>query len=116
MQLSTVMLHVADSAALEACREWYARLGLMQSDYVPDESAFFDAGAGTLIGIHIEEDASPGAATVYLTVTNADGEYERLMQVGIDPATAPEDRFWGRVFYLRDPAGHRIGIVQPAGE
>ena len=112
MQLSTVILHVSDNAALDACRDWYTNLGLTPSSYTPDESAFFDTGDGTSLGIHIEDDAGPGA-TVYLRVVDVDKEYDRLLAASIDAEDSPADRFWGRVLYLRDPAGHRIGLVAP---
>jgi uncharacterized glyoxalase superfamily protein PhnB len=113
MQLSTVVLHVGNGEVLEACRSWYARLGLNETDYLEDESAFFDSGEGTRLGIHIEDGAAPGAATVYLTVRDVDTQYERLLAASIDAEAAPEDQFWGRVLYLRDPAGNRIGLVTP---
>jgi uncharacterized glyoxalase superfamily protein PhnB len=113
MQLSTVILHVPDDATLQACKEWYIRLGLTPSGEAPGESVFFATGEGMSLGVHIYSDAAPGSATVYLTVDDVDREYDRLLAASIDAEEAPQDRFWGRVLNLRDPAGHRIVLVTP---
>ena len=113
MQLSTVVLHVADQAALEACRDWYRRLGLDETGYLAGESVWFATGNGTSLGIHIESVFAPGAAIVMLSVEDVDREYDRLLAASIDAEEAPQNRFWGRVLYLCDPAGNRIGLVTP---
>jgi catechol 2,3-dioxygenase-like lactoylglutathione lyase family enzyme len=46
------------------------------------------------------------------TVENVDALCEQLMQQGLMPVIPPQDFYWGRSAYLRDPDGHQIEIIQ----
>ena len=110
MMLSTIILHVPDVASLDKCRDWYLRLGLPVTSESPDESYWFDAGP-TLLGIHVYDDPS-GNVTLYLDVPDVDAAYGRL-SAEFEFESAPETKHaWGgRVAYLRDPVGNRVGLV-----
>ncbi|MPZ48665.1 MAG: hypothetical protein GEU75_05020 [Dehalococcoidia bacterium] len=113
LRLSTIILHVPDIAALDRCRDWYLKLGLPLSSELPGESYWFDTGP-TLLGIHTGDEVS-GNVTIYLDVPDADAAYESL-RTALDFESAPETKpaWGGRVAYLRDPVGNRVGLVSPA--
>jgi catechol 2,3-dioxygenase-like lactoylglutathione lyase family enzyme len=46
------------------------------------------------------------------TVKNLDTTCEELMKLGLLLEIPPQDFYWGRSAYLRDPDGHQIEIMQ----
>lgn len=53
---------------------------------------------------------------IYLQVPNADAAYDKLVKVGIQPATKPRDWDWGnREFIVKDPDGYKICFWQKLG-
>jgi catechol 2,3-dioxygenase-like lactoylglutathione lyase family enzyme len=117
MRINTVILHVANIATLNRCRDWYRALGLPPgAPDVPDESYWFDVGRDVSLGVHIDGRSSftAGSATIYLEVPDTDEAYERLKSEGFNFQGEPESQFWGRVAYLLDPAGNRVGLVTPS--
>ena len=45
-------------------------------------------------------------------VENVDTLCEELMERGLTPEIPPQDFYWGRSAYLRDPDGHQIELTQ----
>ena len=111
-RLSTIILHVPDVPALDRCRDRYRELRLPLSLESPGESYWFDTGP-TLLGIHTGEDFS-GNVTIYLNVPDVDDAYARLTDtLSFEAAPETKRNVGGRVAYLRDPVGNRVGPLTP---
>jgi len=51
---------------------------------------------------------------VVLWVDDVDAMYQRVLDAGFDPETAPTDASWGeRYFHVRDPDGHELSLARP---
>jgi catechol 2,3-dioxygenase-like lactoylglutathione lyase family enzyme len=51
---------------------------------------------------------------VIFHVSNVDALYQRALQAGNQPSTAPRDAEWGeRYFHLTDPDGHELSFAKP---
>jgi catechol 2,3-dioxygenase-like lactoylglutathione lyase family enzyme len=113
MKIGTIILHVPDVAMLERCRDWYRDLGVTyDADSDNDgESYWFETG-GVSLGIHTGQET--GWATLYFNVADVDERYAALRQAGFVFEAEPATKFWGRVAYLRDPAGNTVGLVAPS--
>jgi len=49
---------------------------------------------------------------IAFAVENVDRSCEELVQQGLELEVPPQDYYWGRSAYLRDPDGHQIEITQ----
>ena len=113
-KLNAVILNVADSKMLTACRDWYLRLGLELSSELPEESVFFNTGNGALLALHTASNPGRGEVGVYLEVENVEKLYEKLSREGIEFQGSPQKMPWGYIaVWLYDPAGHQIALVTP---
>lgn len=45
-------------------------------------------------------------------VENVEAACQQLMEQGLTPEISPQEFYWGRSAYLRDPDGHQSGIIQ----
>ena len=54
---------------------------------------------------------------VIFYVDNVDLLYQRLIDEGVRPTTAPEDASWReRYFHVSDPDGHHLSFAKPIGQ
>ena len=75
----------------------------------------FRAGTGYLNLIAQGEDKQwSWWGRVIFHVADVDALYERALQAGHRPSTAPRDAEWGeRYFHLTDPDGHELSFASP---
>lgn len=62
--------------------------------------------------------ASHGSSSLWgrliLYVDDVDALYNRLVEVGLTPSSAPEDAPWGeRYFHIKDPDSHMLSFAKP---
>jgi catechol 2,3-dioxygenase-like lactoylglutathione lyase family enzyme len=109
MKLSAVIFEVPDVETLDACRDWYVRLGLEKAPFdSPGESYWFDLGAG-LFGIHTGGTAH--GCSLWLDVPDVDDAYARLSTAGFAFDAPPSNEPYGRVARLTDPAGSAVRLI-----
>jgi predicted enzyme related to lactoylglutathione lyase len=109
MKLSAVIFEVPDIATLDACRDWYIRLGLDKAPFdTPGESYWFFLGEG-LLGIHTGSRAE--GCSLWLDVPDVDESYARLSAAGFTFEAPPSDEPYGRVARLKDPAGSAVRLI-----
>lgn len=49
---------------------------------------------------------------IAFSVADVDGTCQELVQQGLTLEVPPQDYYWGRSAYLRDPDGHQVEITQ----
>ncbi len=108
--LRTAIYSVSDLAAAKA---WYGEV-LGHGPYF-DEPYYvgFDVG-GYELGLIPEEGAElvrPPAGIAYWGVTNADGAWARLIELGATAFEAVEDH-GVRIGAVRDPFGNILGVIE----
>lgn len=69
------------------------------------------------IAVNYQEDYKPAKITACqgfeFRVANANAEYKRMLNLGVEIEQAPQDLPWGyRYFHIKDPDGNGIDIVQ----
>jgi catechol 2,3-dioxygenase-like lactoylglutathione lyase family enzyme len=110
MKLSAVIFEVPNVATLDACRDWYVRLGLEKTEFdSPGESYWFYLGSDGLLGVHIGGEAR--GCSLWLEVPDADESYARLSAAGFKFEGRPSDEPYGRVARLSDPAGSAVRLI-----
>jgi uncharacterized glyoxalase superfamily protein PhnB len=68
---------------------------------------------------YINLDLRPGKewgqwGRVILYVDDVDAQYQKFVDSGWDPSTAPRDATWGeRFFHINDPDGHELSFARP---
>ena len=111
-QIAELAYFTADVAAMAA---FYERVLGAAPVARSDAMAIFLAG-GTKVFIH--QLYTPGAGDlppenhVALAVPDVDAAYADLMRQGLLVERPPQDYYWGRSAYLRDPDGHLIELNQ----
>jgi len=90
--------------------------GLLSAEPVAqsDDMAIFMSGH-TKIFIHRKYPASEGELPpddhIAFAVEDVDARCEALIQQGLTLEVPPQDYYWGRSAYLRDPDGHMVEIT-----
>jgi catechol 2,3-dioxygenase-like lactoylglutathione lyase family enzyme len=115
----TVLIEVSDVE--RSLGFWRDGLGIPLAPDREDKQNCHDAWiGGTHLLLHRDFSAATGSAArgagvhLHLSVDDADAFHALLHRRGIEPASVPEDKPWGREFDVVDPDGYRIEILQPA--
>jgi len=115
------LLHPKTANTILYCRAWEATVAFYRDrlhlpiTYASDWFVEFELTPGARLSIADERRAtiqSSGGAGITLTfeVDDADAAWQTLHAAGI-AVGAVKDHAWGaRVFYLRDPEGHRLEV------
>jgi catechol 2,3-dioxygenase-like lactoylglutathione lyase family enzyme len=115
MRLNQVTVPAHD---LEASIRFYEALGLILIVKSPHYARFEcpDGDPPPTFSLHLDPDATPGAASVYFEHEQLDEEVEALMDKGVVFESGPDDQTWlWREAWTRDPAGNRVCLYR-AGE
>ena len=115
-QISAVTLAVRDMArAVDFYRD---KVGL-EIRYGGGSASFtsFQVGDGYLNLTLVPEGGWSWWGRMILYVDDVDGLYQRLVQAGLTPSTAPADAPWGeRYFHISDPDSHELSFAKPLTE
>jgi catechol 2,3-dioxygenase-like lactoylglutathione lyase family enzyme len=83
-----------------------------------ESHAYFDVGPTTIFIHHATDDddfqGAPNGDHVAFAVEDQDGLSESLRAAGHD-VTGPQDFYWGRSAYVRDPDGRIVELVSEPG-
>jgi catechol 2,3-dioxygenase-like lactoylglutathione lyase family enzyme len=114
MRLNQVTVPARD---LEASIGFYKSLGLIlivQNDhYARFECPDSDGGDPPTFSIHLDPEATPGAACVYFEEDDLNAVVEHLIDVGLKFDTGPDDQTWlWREAWMTDPAGNRVCLYR----
>ena len=100
---------------IQQMTEFYHSLLDAQPVAQSDDMAIFMSGE-TKIFIHRKYPSSDGELPpenhVAFAVDDVDATCETLMRQGLTLEVPPQDYYWGRSAYLRDPDGHLIEITK----
>ena len=112
-QISAVTLAVQDMArAVDFYRDKVGLEMLYGGGSAPFTS--FQVGDGYLNLTLVPEGGWSWWGRIILYVDDVDEPYQRLVQGGLTPSTAPEDAPWGeRYFHINDPDSHEISFARP---
>lgn len=95
--------------------DFYRRLLGVEPVASSETLAIFFTGE-TKIFIHFKYSAKDGELPPEnhhaFQVEDVDTVCKELMEQGLMPEILPQDFYWGRSAYLRDPDGHQIEITQ----
>jgi predicted enzyme related to lactoylglutathione lyase len=106
--LNFVLVHVDD---VTAARAFYTeKLGLTVADEAPGFVQFAQPGGQGAAYALIERGAE--VPELWWDVENADEAYAELKRQGVELASGLEDRPFGRVFSIKDPAGNTLHLMQ----
>jgi catechol 2,3-dioxygenase-like lactoylglutathione lyase family enzyme len=112
MHLSELAYFTDDVPAMA---DFYRRLLNAEPVAQSDGMAIFVVGS-TRIFIHRNYVPAPGdlppANHTAFNVDDVDAACNALVKQGLTLEVAPQDYYWGRSAYLRDPDGHQIEIMQ----
>ncbi len=99
---------------VEEMMEFYRRLLGAEPVAHTEDMAIFISGA-TKIFIHRRyapaEGELPPDNHIAFAVEDVDAFCQLLVQQGMQVEVAPQDYYWGRSAYLRDPEGHLVEIT-----
>jgi Predicted ring-cleavage extradiol dioxygenase len=94
--------------------EFYERVLGVQPRSRSESHAYFDVGQTTIF-IHLATDEAPSGAPngdhVAFAVDDQDGLSNSLRAQGHD-VTGPQDFYWGRSAYVRDPDGRIVELIR----
>ena len=100
-----------------AMTDFYRRLLGMQPVACSETMAIFFAN-GIKIFIHYRYEPKDGQLLPEdhhaFAVADVDRACEQLIELGLSLEIPPQDFYWGRSAYLRDPDGHQIELIQMA--
>jgi catechol-2,3-dioxygenase len=107
-RVAEVALFTEDVAGLTA---FYARLLGRAPDSSSDSHASFDLG-GTMLFIHVAGGVEPGGApnADHVAIALDQDEAAERARAGGAEVIGPQDFYWGRSAYLRDPDGRVIEL------
>jgi len=90
--------------------EFYEQLLGRPADSRSTSHASFDLG-GTVLFIHVAGDGVEGAPAVdhVAFALDQDSAADRVRSIGVD-VVGPQDFYWGRSAYLRDPDGRAVEL------
>ena len=114
-QISAVTLAVRDMA--RAVDFYHDKVGLEMLHGGGSASfASFRAGGGYLNLVLVPEGGWTWWGCLIFYVDDVDAVYNRLVQAGLTPTTAPQDASWGeRYFHINDPDSHELSFARPLG-
>lgn len=120
MKISGLLFWVQENKLSE---KFYKKLGFTvihsEDQYSVAELGSFQI---TLLNMRDEEKFSKDAMAAekgrgmyaYIRVDDVDGEFDKLRDAGIKPATEPKDWPWGNCeFIVKDPDGYKLCFWQP---
>jgi catechol-2,3-dioxygenase len=94
--------------------EFYERILGVQPRSRSESHAYFDVGQTTIF-IHLATDEAPSGAPngdhVAFAVDDQDALSDGLRAQGHD-VTGPQDFYWGRSAYVRDPDGRIVELIR----
>jgi catechol 2,3-dioxygenase-like lactoylglutathione lyase family enzyme len=100
---------------IETMENFYRNLLGVEPVARSDDMAIFMSGQMKIF-IHCkyvsEEGELPADDHIAFAVENAEATYERLIKQGLTLEVPPQDYYWGRSAYLRDPDGHMVEITK----
>ncbi len=112
MNLSELAFFTDDVKEMSA---FYSRLLGCEPAAQSESMAIFMVG-NTKIFIHQTYTPSEGDLPpdnhIAFAVDDVDGTCQDLVQQGLTLEVPPQDYYWGRSAYLRDPDGHQVEITQ----
>ena len=112
MKLVEMAMFVEDVAATAA---FYEQLLGSQPVAHSESMAIFMVG-GTKVFIHRTYEAGEGELPpedhTAFEVADLDAECARLAEAGLAVEVEPQDYYWGKSAYLRDPAGKMIELIE----
>ena len=101
---------------LERSRTFYERLGAYYDSSEPVDGIVSATLGGTRLIFEAGHGDPSGAGPFLLfDVTDADALHAELAAEGVTIEGPPKNEPWGRQFNVRDPDGHPIGFIGPAG-
>lgn len=118
MRLNQVTVPAHD---LDESIRFYEALGLILIVKSPHYARFEcpeDSGEGEppTFSLHLDPDATPGAAAVYFEHEELDAEVETLIAKGFQFSSGPDDQRWlWREAWTVDPAGNRVCLYKAGG-
>ena len=116
VQLNEIAYFTNDVPGMQA---FYERLLGTGPIAVSEGMAIFMAGQ-TKLFIHRtyvpEEGELPPENHVAFRVGDVDAACEQLLLAGLTIERPPQDYYWGRSAYLRDPDGHLIELIAVANQ
>ncbi len=117
MRLNQVTVPAHD---LDESIRFYEALGLIlivkSPHYARFECPDGDGEHPPTFSLHLDPDATPGAASVYFEHEQLDEEVEALVDKGVVFESGPDDQTWlWREAWTTDPAGNRVCLYR-AGE
>lgn len=110
--LNFILLHVSD---VEQARTFYTeKLGLVVEDQQPDFVQFQQPmGNGAIFALSKSSDnATLQGAELWWYVDDANKTFADLVAQGTEVVSKPVDEPFGRVFAIKDPAGHTLHMLQ----
>ena len=110
--ISAVTLAVRDMA--RAVDFYQTKVGLDQA-YGGPEASFtsFKVGGGFLNLVLVAEGGWSWWGRLILYVDDVDALYQRLVDAGLSPDSAPQDASWGeRYFHITDPDSHELSFAR----
>jgi len=113
------MINTTDLGRVRAFYERY--FGFRVTFDCPTYLGLTHEASGIELGFMIPCPEKPGSkafsgegVSFALRVDDVDAEYARLIKLGAEPQTKPEDMPWGdRMFLLRDPTGAALYLYRP---
>ena len=111
--ISAVTLAVAD---MRRSVEFYCEGVGLALLYGGDSASFtsFRIGKGYLNLILSPEGGWSWWGRIIFHVDDVDALYQKLLDAGLTPSTAPEDAPWReRYFHITDPDGHELSFAKP---
>ena len=111
--ISAVTLAVAD---MRRSVEFYCEGVGLELLYGGDSASFtsFRIGKGYLNLILSPEGGWSWWGRIIFHVDDVDALYQKLLDAGLTPSTAPEDAPWReRYFHITDPDGHELSFAKP---
>jgi catechol 2,3-dioxygenase-like lactoylglutathione lyase family enzyme len=114
MQLHEIAYFTDDVPAMQA---FYERLLGAGPVAASEDMAIFQSGGAKLF-IHraypAEEGPLPPENHIAFQVSDVDAHCAELQRKGVIAERQPQDYYWGRSAYLRDPDGHLIELIAGA--
>jgi catechol 2,3-dioxygenase-like lactoylglutathione lyase family enzyme len=105
-----------ETADMSRAVRFYITLGF-QLRYGGEDATFSSFRLGD--DQHLNLELQPGFALsgvwgrVIFYVSDVNALYQRLLELGLKPSTAPRDAPWGeRFFHISDPDGHELSFAK----
>lgn len=113
--ISAVTLAVRDMGRAMGFYRDKVGLSLLYGEETASFSSF-SVGDGYLNLVLASEGGWSWWGRVIFYVDDVDATYQRLINAGLRPSTAPENAPWNeRYFHINDPDGHELSFARPLG-